>query len=176
MRASLTPPTAKLVKGVLLSTVLLVSPMAFAQEGGEITLVFDGETFTFPLSAGHSDWSGSARYGSVNILARPTDDATWKRFKTLALWFELVNGKAADPKASLLRVAGDGSLSRIFSRQDQGGLIVDVKAHSYEEDILRIDGSFTGTFGQSEDFGREIDLSDPVALSGDFALSVAPVR
>jgi hypothetical protein len=137
-------------------------PLA-AGPGGTLILEIGGETAGYELWVGQSDHSGNASWRSINIYARPSSDDLG--FGTLTLGFEVVNGRAGNPEASLRSEAG-----QLYSGDEAGALAVEVTEAADDGDLLVLTGSFSGDFGTSENFGRDIDLSEPVGIEGSFAV------
>ncbi len=161
---------------LLLAAAAALSPLAVqAAEGGAVSLEIGGETVEFPLWAGQSDWSGSEVFASVNIYARPTDEATWARFKTLALGFTVTGAGVDSPELSLSRVAADG-IEKLHAGADAGGLAVTVDTRAVAGYEMTLSGTFSGRMGPSDNFGRDIDLSDPVPVTGRFSVTLGPVE
>lgn len=158
------------------AALLLAASMASAREGGFISITLADEQLDLPLNAGHSDWSGSEGFAKVSILTRPTDLATWQRFQSLRLAFDLLRNSAQTPEMSLLRRTGDAGFERWYGRADSGGLTVIVTDRHLDGALLQIGGTFTGTLGRSRDFGQTIDLSTPMPVSGRFDVTLLPIR
>ncbi|MEQ8559143.1 MAG: hypothetical protein RIB03_12570 [Henriciella sp.] len=158
-------------------TAACIVATASAEGAGEVTLDIEGETYAFPLWESQSDWSGSESYASVNIYARPTDKETWSKFKTFTLGFETMGSNISAPEARLTRMV-NGDQQRLFAGEDQdeGGLKVTVDSTSVTGDALSITGSFVAQMGPSDNFGRDIDLSDPVEITGRFDVKLGPVE
>jgi len=149
---------------------------AAAQEGGLIAITLADERLELPLNAGHSDWTGSEGFAKVSILTRPTDLKTWEQFQSLRLAFDLLRHGAQTPEMSLLRRGDDDGFERWYSRPDLGGLRVTVTDRSLDGAQLRVSGTFLGMLGISPDFGRTIDLSEPMSVSGTFDVTLLPIR
>lgn len=164
------------VSAFCIGTSLLAASMATAKEEGRITLTLADETLELPLSSGHSDWTGSQGFVRVSILTRPSDLGTWQRFQSLRLAFDLLRDRAQLPEMSLLRRTEDAEFERWYGRVDSGGLIVTVTDRDLKDDLLRISGTFIGSLGQSADFGKTIDLSAPMPVSGTFEVTLLPIR
>lgn len=164
------------IAAAALAAALAVATPAAAEEGGAFEVVIGAETFRFPLQAGQSDWSGSPTWMSVSLRARPVDEAAWARFKALTLGFEYVRGTVSSPELTLSRVLGDGSLQRLHAEAETGDLEVLVDRAEVLGELLMLEGRFSAETGPSEDYGRTIDLSDPVPVAGSFAVTVGPVR
>ncbi|WP_288927506.1 hypothetical protein [uncultured Maritimibacter sp.] len=146
-----------------------------ADEAGTLTLDIAGETHSFTLWAHQSDWSGSETYASVNIYARPETDATREAYGILTLGFEVAGGSANAPEASLTRIDGDERV-KLYSTDDAGGLSITPDIASVSGEELTVSGSFAGEMGISENYGRDIDLNDPLAVSGTFDVVLGPVE
>lgn len=166
----------RVARAFCISTSLISASMTTAKEQGHITLTLTDEILELPLSTGHSDWSGSHGFVRVSILTRPSDLETWQRFQSLRLAFDLLRDRAQLPEMSILRRADDAEFERWYGKGNRGGLIVTVSDRSLEGDFLRVSGTFTGTLGQSEDFGLTIDLSTPMPVSGEFDVTLLPIR
>ena len=169
-------PVLRALRVLCFGSSLLAASMSVADEAGQITLVLADQTLELPLSEGHSDWTGSHGFVRVSILTRPSDLETWQRFQSLRLAFDLLRERAQLPEMSLLRRTGDADFERWYGRGDSGDLRVTVTGSSLDGDLLRVSGTFAGTLGQSRDFGRTIDLSAPMPVSGDFSVSLRPIR
>lgn len=150
--------------------------MSTAREGGQITITMGGERLELPLNPGHSDWTGSQGFAKVSILTRPADLETWQRFQSLRLAFDLLRSGVQTPEISILRRGDDAGFERWYGRADRGGLMVNVTDRSIDGTLLQVSGTFTGTLGQSHDFGGTIDLSAPMPVSGTFDVKLLPVR
>ena len=161
--------------------VCLFPVAAVAEEGGAVTIEIDGQTYQFPLWAQQSDWSGWGApdnpSGSVNIYARPTDEATWALFKTLSLGFSFAGTVASNPEANLVRIV-EGEQQRLFAGDDadEGGLSVSLTDIRVDGTELTVAGSFQGQMGTSPNYGRDVDLSSPVPLHGTFEVVLGPVE
>ncbi len=155
----------------------LISPSAaLSQEGGLITLTLNGDQLELPLSAGHSDWIGSRGFAEVSIMTRPTDVQSWQHFQSLRLAFDLLRTGAQSPEMSILRRSDDAGFQRWYSRSDNGALSVAITGRDLDGKQLQITGTFSGTLGISEDFGRTIDLSDPMPVTGTFDVTLHPIQ
>ncbi|WP_247082059.1 hypothetical protein [Marivita sp. S6314] len=155
---------------------MTLASCANAQETGFITLTLADEQFEMPLSAGHSDWTGSRGFAEVSIMARPSQVETWQRFQSLRLTFDLLRSGAQSPEMSLLRRTKDAGFERWYGQSDRGGLAVLITDRSLADSLLQVSGTFTGTLGQSTNFGQTIDFGTPMPVSGTFAVTLLPVR
>ena len=151
---------------------LLAGQPALAQEEGTLTLEIGGVTGTFMLWGSQSDWSGSASDPSVNIYARPADEATRSAFAVFTLGFYGLGTAGESAEATVQKADG----ARLWSKVEQGALGVRVDSASAEGDFLSISGTVEGQMGTSESFGRDIDLSSPAPLSGTFSVTLGPVE
>lgn len=160
---------------IVFAAALTLAAPAAAQEGGEVVLTLDGEEVAFPLWESQSDWSGGAGpWASINIYARPTDPEAWERYKTFTLGFSGTEN-AGSPEASLSRMQGD-ALQRLHSDDEAGSLAVSLDGASVEGEFLTLSGTVSGAFGPSDNFGRDIDMSDPVPIEGRFSVTLGPVE
>lgn len=167
---------AHALRALFLASTLFAASKATATEEGLISLTLADEAFDLPLSTGHSDWTSSQGFVQVSILARPPDMATWARFQSLRLAFDLLQNRAQFPELSLLRRTDDAEFERWYGRRDSGDLKVILTDTFLDGDLLRISGSFDGALGQSRDFGRTIDMSSPMPVTGLFEVTLLPIR
>lgn len=162
----------------LLAVLVLAPIAALAEEGGMVTLDIGGAAYEFPLEAGQSDWNGyeayGAVFGSVNIYTRPTDEATRALFKQLTLGFSLEKAGTVAPEFSLNRMV-DGELAKLFGSKDTSAEVT-VEAAVIDGDYLILSGSFSGDLGTSRNYGGDIDLSDPVPVSGRFEVTLLSIK
>lgn len=168
--------TLRVFRMAALATLLLAARMVPASEDGYISITLPEAQLDLPLSAGHSDWTGSEGFARVSILTRPADLATWQRFQSLRLAFDLLRNGAQSPEMSLLRRTEDAGFERWYGQAARGGLRVIITKRRLDGDVLQIGGTFTGTLGQSHDFGQTIDLSVPMPVSGSFSATLLPIR
>jgi hypothetical protein len=159
---------------ISLALVILAPIAAFAEEGGVLTLEIEGAVYEFPLNAGQSDWGGTQAYGSVNIYSRPTDEATWALFKQLTLGFTLQQTVADAPEISLNRMVGD-EMEKLFGNAEAGAEVT-LDEVITDGDFLTISGSFKGDLGTSRNYGGDIDLSEPVPISGTFVVTLLSIN
>ncbi|SHG70674.1 hypothetical protein [Marivita hallyeonensis] len=167
---------ARALQKLCLGASLLAATVATATESGYVTLTLGNEQFELPLNAAHSDWTGSPGFAKVSILSRPTEVATWERFQSLRLAFDLLRTGATTPELSLLRRRDDAGFERWYGRSESGGLTVVITERSLNDTELTVSGSFTGTLGRSDNFGQTIDLSEPMPVSGRFEVTLLPIR
>ncbi|WP_439123137.1 hypothetical protein [Marivita sp.] len=169
-------PVLRTLRILSIATTLLAANMAPANEAGFISITLVDEQYNLPLSAGHSDWTGTGGFAKVTILTRPSDLQTWHSFQSLRLAFDLFRNSAQTPEMSLLRRTGDAGFERWYGRNDSGGLIVVVTDRNLDGAFLQVGSTFSGTLGQSLDFGQTIDLSAPMPVSGTFEAKLLPIR
>jgi hypothetical protein len=167
---------ARIVAAAGTAAAVVAAAPAAAEEGGVVEPVIGAEEFRFPLQASQSDWSGSADWASVSIRARPVDEAAWARFKALSLSFDYAGGAVSTPELRLLRVVGEGEMQRLYAEAEAGGLEVTVDRAEAQGDFLTVEGRFSAEMGPSEDYGRTVDLSDPIPVAGSFAVTLGPVE
>jgi hypothetical protein len=163
------------MRSALVACSLALASPAVAEEGGEVVLTIGGEDFVFPLWESQSDWMDGGAFSSVNIYSRPTDEETWARFKTFTLGFSGPISAPGDPEASLTRIV-DGERQELYSEDEAGGLAVAIDEASVEGELLTVSGTLSGAFGTSENWGNDIDLSEPVPISGRFMVTLGPVE
>lgn len=150
---------------------------ASAEEAGEVTLEIDETTYAFPLWKSQSDWSGSESYTSVNIFARPGDKQTKAKFQTFTLGFETMGSNLNSGEITLTRLV-DGDRQKLYAGtdEDEGGIDLVLESKSVDGDELKIAGTFTTQMGTSKNYGRDVDLSNPVEVSGRFDVTLGPVE
>ncbi|MFD1342180.1 hypothetical protein [Litorisediminicola beolgyonensis] len=162
---------------MLAAPLVLLAGASAAQESGTLALDIGGASRSYTLWSEQSDWSGwgepPAVSGSVNIYARPEEGGG--TFATFTLGLDLMSGAVNGAEASLLSLS-DGETTRYFSTDDQGALAVELSELSVDGEFLSISGSLSGQMGPSPDFGRTVDLSEPLAISGEFAVTLGPVE
>jgi len=157
-----------------LAAIALASP-ALAEEGGQIVLTIDGQDVVFPLWAEQSDWSGNASWASANIYTRAQGE-DWERYKTLTLGFEGPSGAAGNPEVSLSRAVAGGGTESLYSTDEEGDLTVTVEGARVEGAFLSFSGTLSGVLGTSDNWGRDIDLTDPLPFEGRFEVTLGPVE
>ena len=153
-----------------IATATLASTLglaADAEEGGEVVLDVDGETHAYTLVPGQSDWSGSESFGSASIYASPDDNAS--HLQSMMFGFSLAGGAAEGGEINL-RTVSDGETIRYYAGEDaeEGGLVVTLESASVSGEELSLTGSFQTELGTSENYGRDIDLSEAMAMQGTF--------
>lgn len=148
---------------------------AHAEEGGQLTLEIDGQSYAYTLWPSQSDWSGSDTFGSVSIYARPADDTS--QFKDFMLGFSLSAGAAQEGEINL-RTVENGKTLRYYAGadEDEGALAVTLDSVSASGEELSISGTFQTRLGTSENYGRDIDLSGGPTLAGTFDVTLGPVE
>ncbi|MDM8168120.1 hypothetical protein [Roseovarius sp.] len=156
----------------LVSTIGLA---AYAEEGGELVLEVDGETHAYTLLPSQSDWSGSESFGSASIYALPTDKSS--HLQSLMLGFSLAPGGAERGEINL-RTVSDGDTIRYYAGDDaeEGGLVVTLDSSSVSGEELSLTGSFQTELGTSDNYGRDIDLSEAMTMQGTFSVVLGPVE
>ena len=159
----------------ILVCAVFVPALAQAQEGGSVVIEYEGQSYEFPLQAGQSDWGGSTAYGSVNIYARPTDDATWALFKTLTLGFSFMGDTVDGAEISLTRLIEGDILQNVFGDEDTG-LVVGLEEATVDGAFLSVSGQFSSGMGTSQNYGGTIDMANPMAISGSFNVILGPVE
>lgn len=160
-------------RALALGGALLASACAtLAEEVGTVTLELDGAPATFALWAEQSDWSGVSPIRSVNIFAQPADKAAREVATRVTIGFSLMNGAAMDQEVSAQRPDG----TQLWSNADRSDLILTLTEATDEGDLLTVSGALSGQMGPSSNWGVEIDLSAPVALSGQFTVTLAPLE
>ncbi len=55
-------------------------------------------------------------------------------------------------------------------------MTVDLSEISVDGDLLSVSGTMAGQMGVSSNYGRDIDLSEPVDFNGSFAVTLGPVN
>ena len=157
------------------ASVLLSGTVAHAEESGAVNLMIEGNDYVFPLWASQSDWSGSAQWASVNIYARPTDEETWAILKTFTLGLEVVSGNPTNIEASLMTADGD-EFTKYYADEDATPLSVTIDEVVAEGEFLTVSGALSMTMGTSDNYGNDIDLSEPIEVNGDFVVTLGPVE
>jgi hypothetical protein len=93
---------------------------------------------------------------------------------TLGLSFEASGWSPSGAEMDLSRFDGGERVLRVFGREEaeRGGLAIELEEHEIDGGRLSLTGRFTGALGPSENFGRDIDLSDGVPVSGRFSVTL----
>lgn len=161
----------------LVASFALVSQGAMAEESGEILVTTEEETMTFALDTMQSDWSGSPNWASVSITGIPVDDDAQDRFRSFNLGFSVNNGNPDLAEATLLRII-DGEPQRLYGAADAeaGGLEITISDADADGDFFTVSGAYDGRLGPSDNFGRDIDLSQSIAVSGSFDVTLDLLR
>lgn len=151
----------------------VLAATAQAEERGRLTLTIDGESYDYELWAAQSDWSGSESFGSVSIFAQPVDRDM--ELGSIMLGFSLASGNAERGEINL-RTVRDGETIRYFAGADaeEGGLTVTLDGASVSGEELSVTGRFQTQAGTSDNYGRDIDLSDSMQMEGTFDVVLAP--
>lgn len=65
-------------------------------------------------------------------------------------------------------------VTQLFGREEaeRGGIVIELDTYAIDGTRLDLTGRFSGTLGPSENYGRDIDLSEGVAVSGSFSVSL----
>lgn len=146
---------------------------AIAQSAGELTLTLAGEERVVPLWASQSDWSGGESWPSINIYARAFDE-NGENPLVVSLGFDAPGWTPGRAEMQLTSYEDGEAVLQLFSGEDEeeGALSVVVDGHEVDGTTLTLTGSFDGTMGTSDNFGRDIDLSDGVPVTGTFAVTL----
>ncbi len=162
-------PVARLFSAGFL--VCAMTGPAIAQNADEVTILIDGEEHILSLWAEQSDWSGSESWPSISILARGSNGAGTL---TLGLSFEASGWSPSGAEMDLSRFDGGERVLHVFGQEEaeRGGITVELDGHEIDGSRLSLTGRFTGTLGPSKNFGRDIDLSDGVPVSGSFSVTL----
>ncbi len=146
---------------------------ALAESTGEIALTIAGEDLVLSLRGGQSDWSGSANWPSVSLSARAFN-ADGEDPVVLSLSFDAANWTPSVPELRLTRYEDSQAVEKLFSGEDQedGALTVTLGSHDLNGTTLSLTGSFQGTMGTSDNYGRDIDLSQGQPVEGTFEVTV----
>jgi hypothetical protein len=93
------------------------------------------------------------------------------------LGFEIINGASGNPEASLTSVT-NGKREKLFAgnEEEEGGLVVKIENVSTSDDELSVAGTFATQMGTSENYGRDIDLTSPLQVTGSFNVVLGPVE
>jgi len=152
----------------------MLPAMAIAQEGGAVTITIGDNTYDFPLSESQSDWSGPISFANIYIDTRPMDEGTRELFNHFSLGFDYFGEQIDYAEATLIRVI-DGELVYYYANAEDTDIVLTIEEESVDGEFLTIAGNAEMTMGTSENFGRDIDLSDPLSLSASFAVILGPV-
>ena len=157
---------------IIAATVILVTSGAWADEGGEARLTVTDVEQVFTL-AESSDYSGSPEFPSVSLALRGPRDGNATDVVSVMLGFAIHGDEASSPEARLLRRVGDETEWLFcYSEAERGGLTVALEEHAIDGNFMSVQGQFSCNFGTSENYGRDIDLSDPLAVSGQFNVTL----
>lgn len=167
------------IRPILLSALLALGLSTPAHSGGtgELILTVDGEERVVPLWENQSDWSGSENWPSVNIYARAFNEAGENPL-VVTLGFEAPQGTPGSPELTVTQYEDGAVAERLFSGSDaeDGGLSVVLERQMVDGSTLSLSGSFTGTIGTSENRGRDIDLSNGIAVQGTFSVTLDELK
>lgn len=155
------------------TAILFAAAGAWGEDDNGASLTIGEVASDFSLNTEQSDWSGSADFPSVSITLSAGETALEAGIFSLRLGFEMAGGQMSGVEASLLRRSGDATENLYCKDEpDGGGLAIDVESTSQDGDALTIKGTISCELGTSESYGNDIDLSDPVPLSGDFDVTL----
>ncbi|SDZ24426.1 hypothetical protein SAMN05444004_10898 [Jannaschia faecimaris] len=157
----------------LLTTLVGFAAPGHAQNVGELTLNLAGEEQVVPLWDRQSDWSGSENWPSINIYARAfNNDGEDPLVVTLS--FDAPGGNTSRKEMGLSRYENGETTLRLFGGEDEedGALSVTLESYVFDGSQLSLIGRVQGMLGTSENFGRDIDLSDAVEVEGTFAVTL----
>lgn len=151
----------------------VLATAAQAEERGTLSLTIDGDSYEYALWAAQSDWSGSESFGSVSIFAQPVDRDM--EFGSIMFGFSLAAGNAERGEINL-RTVRDGETVRYYAGDDadEGGLTVTLDGATVSGEELSVSGRFQTQAGTSDNYGRDIDLSDAMEIEGIFDVVLAP--
>lgn len=157
---------------IIAATAILVTSSAWAEEGGEALLTVADVEQAFALATS-SDFSGSPDFPSVNLSLSGPRDGNATDVVSVMLGFEIHGDEAPSPEARLLRRVGEETEWLFcYSEAEPGGLTVALEEFAIDGDLMSVHGQFSCNFGTSENYGRDIDLSDPLAVSGQFNVTL----
>ena len=144
-----------------------------AQSSGELTVIIAGDVRTIPVWPEQSDWSGSERWPSINIYARDFRDEGQEP-AMVSLGFEAPDWKPGSPEMDMVLYENRKPVGTLFARENEegGGLTVTLDSHALDGSSLSMSGSFKGTLGPSDNYGRDIDLSQGVPVTGRFTVTL----
>lgn len=144
---------------------------SFSQSSGSVTLTFADEERTIPVWSEQSDWSGSDNWPSINIYARDFRDDSEEPI-IASLGFEAARWQPSVPEMEIVLYENRKPAGRLYAREEEdgGGLTVIVDSHVINGTSLSLTGSFEATLGPSDNYGRDIDLSQGVPVTGTFAV------
>ncbi|MCB1313354.1 MAG: hypothetical protein KDK29_16415 [Sedimentitalea sp.] len=159
-----------------LLAILLAMGLAmpvFAQSTGEVTLIIADEERTVPVWSEQSDWSGPETWPSINIYARAFDDED-REPVVLSLGFEASRWQPSVPELEVDLYESRERVGKLYAREEEerGGLSVTLDSHAIDGTLLSISGSFEGTLGPSDNYGRDIDLSQGIPVKGTFVVTL----
>ncbi|NNU81393.1 hypothetical protein HMH01_13200 [Halovulum dunhuangense] len=164
-------------KNILLPcTFLIASSLAatgHAEGSGALTLNLADDEYVLPLWSEQSDWSGGESWPSINIHARAPSEGGGDPL-VVSLSFEASRWEPAVPELDLTRYKDGAVVLKLFAREeaDHGALSVTLEGHEVDGSMLSLAGRFEGTMGTSDNFGRDIDLSDAVPVKGTFEVTL----
>lgn len=148
---------------------------ASADEMGQAALFIDGEKHQFELNAQQSDWSGSADYASVNITLKAAHETTRSLYPALSVGFEYSGGQVRAIEIRLMKKADSGGILRLYGAPDTGRITLEEGSFAVAGQELSFSGGLETMLGTSENFGRDIDLSNPLKVTGTLTVTLGPV-
>lgn len=152
---------------LVLIAPFLATPV-FAQEIGAASLTIDGTTQSFPLS-NESDFAGSAQFPSVNMVFNAPREGNETGFTKLSIGFELGGGAVRGEQADLMgKIDDEWTYFACQSEEFKGKLSLDIEETSVEGDLMTLKGRLACMMGTTVNFGRDIDMSSPMEVTGDF--------
>ncbi len=148
---------------------LTMTTGAWGQAGGEASVTVGDAEYAFTLNAAQSDWRGSASLPSISMSLAAGGEARESGVLALSLGFEMTGGQLISAEARLLRKSGDGTEWLYCEDEiESGGLAIEVETIAEDGETLSVQGRMTCELGTSENFGRDIDLSNAVPVSSAF--------
>lgn len=150
--------------------VTLFAGAAVSQESGEALVTLDGVEYVAELDGEQSDWDPS---GSVSMAFRSKDRDALASFAGFSLSFSFQGPSAYGQQLDLVLLP-EGKLERLFSKaeSESGGLVVELENVSQDAERLTMSGTLSGQLGTTDNFGRTVDLSNPVAVEAKFSVIV----
>ncbi|MBI1416798.1 MAG: hypothetical protein GC146_06185 [Limimaricola sp.] len=151
----------------------LSAAFAKAEESGEMVLTIGGEEQHFRLDPKQSDWGGGKGEGSGPDLMIPTimgwaaDEKTREHYGVFSLSFTMYDDDISSPELQLSRKVGD-TWEQLFASDEKGGLTLEISEHQIDGFTATVSGTFTADMGVTPNYGRDVDLTNPLAVSGRF--------
>jgi hypothetical protein len=166
------------MKYFLIALSFAMTPTAtFAQEvGGEARITFEEREHVASLDPSQSDWTN----GSVSLNFRTVDSQTREFFLGLILGFTYYAPPGTGVDHSDLEVArlSGGKIERLASEneEEKGELVLEILRYDVDGDYLTVTGTFHSQMGPTQDYGRTIDLSEPIEVRGEFSVVVGSLE